>query len=198
MYIHSHTYIWDPMLCYLTFRLPRLYDCCFEPYFITLGITTKKRKKTTTVKENDEERRRTHIHTYAHPERNFIKLFITFRKTKSYHVLRINDTLSFIPSFFESSSYTKSMVYTSNLYFSQLGKVGSTQNPYISWTTTFPDDTEPDQVRYHYANRINCATMLKPHSHTHTHTNTYLHWTNMRLHINGISSVFDRFMLFIG
>lgn len=58
------------MLCYLTFCLPHLNDCCFEPHFITPGITNKKREKTTMVKEIDEERRkkeeeeeRKHTHT---------------------------------------------------------------------------------------------------------------------------------------
>lgn len=106
------------------------------------------------AKENDEETRKKkkkNTHTHAHPERNFIKLFITFRKTKSYHVLRINDTLSLFSSL---GIYNKSVIYTSYLCFSQLGKLVKHKIHdvcvcvcvCISWTTAFPDDTEPGKA----------------------------------------------------
>lgn len=90
--IYETRYTLLPDILYTT-SIHSIHDCCFEPYFIMPGITNKnEREKTTLAKENDVERRK--MKKNAHPERIFIKLFITFRKTKSYHVLRINDTLS--------------------------------------------------------------------------------------------------------
>lgn len=88
----------------------------------------KKEENYDMAKENDVERRK--MKKNAHPERIFIKLFITFRKTKSYHVLRINAAPSLpIPSVclvcahVFASAYTKSVTYTSHVYFSQLEKL---------------------------------------------------------------------------
>lgn len=77
-----YSVVWASMLCYLTFRL--LYDCYFalEPYFIMLGITNEKKRRwqKEVTKKEKKKKRNTLTHTHAHPERNFIKLFITFRK----------------------------------------------------------------------------------------------------------------------